>query len=82
MFDALLYCYVMMNMKYGGHGLVVADVVRALQARYRAVRATAARLWPRTAVMPRGTPAPLLCGSREAWVQSLTRLETYVASMA
>jgi hypothetical protein len=80
MFDALFYCYVMINIKHGGHLLVIANVVRMLHAYHRAMAALLARLW-------RGTPpparqSPILCSPLEAWMQSLTRLETYVASMA
>ena len=77
MFDALVYCYVMLNFKHGGHVLVAAALMRALDAKYRLLRTVLERLW-------RGTvPAPQRrCGHREAWMQSLSRLETYVASMA
>ena len=80
MFDALLYCYLMMNMKHGGRLLVVADVARALHAHYRAIHAALSRLWRGTALPRR--QSPFLCGPQEVWLQSLTRLETYVASMA
>ncbi len=80
MFDALLYCYVVMNMKHGGHLLVVTDVARALRAHYRAIHAALSRLWRGTA--PRRRQSPFLCSPQEVWLQSLTRLETYVASMA
>jgi hypothetical protein len=78
MFEALVYCYVMLNFKHGGHLLVAAALVRALDARCRALFAAGARLW-------RGTrPAPRLIRQchHEAWMASLTRLESYVASMA
>jgi hypothetical protein len=78
MFDALVYCYVMLNVKHGGHVLVAAAAARALQARYHGLRAAAARFWRGTA--PRQCLRP--CSPQEAWMQSLTRLETYVASMA
>jgi hypothetical protein len=78
MFDALVYCYVMLNIKHGGHGLVAAALIRAFDAHYHALRAAAVRLWRGTAPAPRST----LHSHHEAWLQSLTRLETYVASMA
>ena len=78
MFEALVYCYVMLNFKHGGHLLVAAALVRALDARYRALRAAGVRLWRGT------TPAPRLSlqSHQDAWISSLARLETYVASMA
>jgi hypothetical protein len=78
MFEVLVYCYVMLNFKHGGHVLVAAALVRALDARYRALRAAAVRLWRGTAP----TRRPSLLSHHVAWMESLTRLETYVASMA
>jgi hypothetical protein len=80
MFDTLVYCYVMLNFKHGGHILVAAALVRALDARYRALQAALVRLW-------RGTTPPRRqsvsgCYPPDGWSQSLTRLETYVTSMA
>jgi hypothetical protein len=70
MFDALLYCqvvcHVMADIRHG-YFLLVADFVRTVTAQFRA-------LWA-------GPPA-VACRQREAWMQSLARLETYVASMA
>jgi hypothetical protein len=70
MFDALLYCQVvcqvMADIRHG-YFLMVADFVRAIAAQFRA-------LW-------RQRP-PIACQPPEIWVQSLARLETYVASMA
>jgi hypothetical protein len=66
MFDALLYCQVMADIRHG-YFLMVADFVRTIAAQFRA-------LW---AERP-----PVACEPREAWLQSLARLETYVASMA
>lgn len=79
MFDALVYCYVMLNFKHGGHVLVAAALVRALDTKYRALRTAAMRLW-RGTVPPRRSLS--FCSPVEAWGQSLSRLETYVASMA
>jgi hypothetical protein len=70
MFDALLYCQVMCQVMADikhGYFLIVADFVRAIAAEFRA-------LW-------RGR-TPAACRQREAWMLSLERLETYVASMA
>jgi hypothetical protein len=78
MFDALVYCYVMLNFKHGGHMLVAVAFIRALEARCRALRAAGVRLWCGTAPAPRLS----LQSHQEAWMASLTRLETYVASMA
>jgi len=70
MFDALLYCqvvcHVMADIKHG-YFLMVADFVRTIAAQFRA-------LWARR--------TPIACRPQEDWVQSLARLETYVASMA
>jgi hypothetical protein len=66
MFDALLYCQVMADIRHG-YFLMVADFVRTITAQFRA-------LWP-------GRP-PIACRPQEHWLQSLARLETYVASMA
>jgi hypothetical protein len=66
MFDALLYCQVMADIRHG-YFLMVADFVRTITAQFRA-------LW-------RGR-RPVVCRQREAWMQSLARLDSYVASMA
>jgi hypothetical protein len=70
MFDALLYCqvvcHVMADIRHG-YFLMVADFVRTIAAQFRA-------LWA-------GRP-PIACQPQEIWLQSLARLETYVASMA
>ena len=49
-----------------GYFLMVADLVRTITARFRAS-------WE---------GRPIACRQREAWLQSLARLETYVDSMA
>ena len=66
MFDALLYCQVMADIRHG-YFLIVADFVRTITAQFRA-------LWTER--------PPIACRPREHWLQSLARLETYVASMA
>jgi hypothetical protein len=70
MFDALLYCqvccHVMADIRHG-YFLMVADFVRTITAQFRA-------LWP--------ARPPIACRPREVWLQSLARLETYVASTA
>jgi hypothetical protein len=91
MFDALLYCHVMADIRHG-YFLMVADFVRTIAAQFRALWAASLR------TMAHGTLAhetlahetlaqttrhtPVACQSREAWLQSLARLETYVDSMA
>jgi hypothetical protein len=66
MFDALLYCQVMADIRHG-YFLMVADFVRAITAQFRA---------------PWQGRRPVVCPQREAWMQSLARLDNYVASMA
>jgi hypothetical protein len=70
MFDALLYCqvvcHVMADIRHG-YFLMVADFVRTIAAQFRA-------LW--------AGHTPIACRPQEVWLQSLSRLETYVDSMA
>jgi len=70
MFDALLYrqvmCHVMADIRHG-YFLMVADFVRTIAAQFRA-------LW--------AGRTPSACRPQEVWLQSLARLETYVASTA
>jgi hypothetical protein len=66
MFDALLYCQVMADIRHG-YFLIVTDFVRTITAQFRA---------------PGARRMPVACRQQEAWLQSLARLETYVASMA
>ena len=74
MFDALLYCQLycqvysqlMADIRHG-YFLMVADFVRTIAAQFRA-------LWARR--------TPIACRPQEVWLQSLARLETYVASTA
>jgi hypothetical protein len=70
MFDALLccqvVCHVMADIRHG-YFLMVADFVRTIAAQFRA-------LWARR--------TPIACRPQEVWLQSLARLETYVASTA
>jgi hypothetical protein len=70
MFDALLYCqvtcHVMADIRHG-YFLMVADFVRTIAAQFRALRTER---------------PPIACQPQEVWLQSLARLETYVASMA
>jgi hypothetical protein len=66
MFDALLYCQVMTDIRHG-YFLMVAAFVRTITAQFRA-------LW--------ADRLPIACRPQEHWLQSLARLETYVASMA
>jgi hypothetical protein len=79
MFDVLIYCSVMINMKHGGHIHAVADVIRALGAHYAAIRAAMVRLWRGAAMPPR--QAAILSPQAD-WLARLTRLDSYVASMA
>jgi hypothetical protein len=90
MFDALLYCqvycHVMADIRHG-YFLIVADFVRTIAAQFRALWGASLRAMARRA-MAHGTLAqstrrtPVSCQPREAWMQSLARLETYVSSMA
>jgi len=90
MFDALLYCQVycqvMADIRHG-YFLMIADFVRAITAQFRALWAASLRAMAQRA-MTHGTLArrtrrpPVACRQREAWLQSLARLETYVDSMA
>jgi hypothetical protein len=66
MFDALLYCQVMADIRHG-YFLMVVDFARTIMAQFRA-------LW--------ADRLPIACRPQEHWLQSLARLETYVASMA
>jgi hypothetical protein len=89
MFDALLYCSIMAEIKHG-YFLILGDFVRAITAQFRALWALALRAMARPGrkTTARGTLAqttrhtPVACRPREAWMQSLARLETYVATMA
>jgi hypothetical protein len=81
MFDALLYCqvvcHVMADIRHG-YFLIVADFVRAIMSEFRALWAASLR-----AMAARRTRhTPVVCRPRDAWLQSLARLETYVDSMA
>lgn len=74
MFDALLYCqvmcqvmcHVMADIRHG-YFLLVAEFARTIAAQFRA-------LWARR--------TSIACRPQEVWLQSLARLETYVASTA
>jgi hypothetical protein len=90
MFDALLYCQIMCHVMADirhGYFLIVADFVRTIAAQFRALWAAFLRTMAQRA-MAHGTLAqstrhtPVACQPREAWMQSLARLETYVSSMA
>jgi hypothetical protein len=86
MFDALLYCHVMADIRHG-YFLIVADFVRTITAQFRALWAASLRAMAH-GTLAHGTLAqrtrhtPAACRPREAWLQSLSRLETYVASMS
>jgi hypothetical protein len=81
MFDALLYCQVMADIRHG-YFLMVADFVRTITAQFRAVWAASLRAMAHGTLAQRARHTPVACQPREAWMQSLARLETYVASMA
>jgi hypothetical protein len=81
MFDALLYCQVMADIKYG-YFLLVADFVRTITAQFRALWAASLRAMAHGTLAQRKRHTPVGCQAREAWLQSLARLETYVDSMA
>jgi hypothetical protein len=85
MFDALLYCqitrHVMADIRHG-YFLIVADFVRTIAAQFRALWVASLRAAARGTLVQRARRPPVACRQREAWLQSLARLETYVASMA
>jgi hypothetical protein len=85
MFDALLYCqivcHVMADIRHG-YFLIVAGFVRTITAQFRALWAASLRAMAHGTLAQRTRHPPLACQPREAWLQSLARLETYVASMA
>jgi len=89
MFDALLYCSIMAEIKHG-YFLMLADFVRAITAEFHALWAAtrSAMTSPGRKTTARKTLAQtkgctmVACRQREAWMQSLARLETYVATMA
>ena len=74
MFDALLYCSIVVaNMRHSGYFAVTASLLDVAKTKWRALRAAA--------LPKRQTAAPTVCAA-ELWMQSLARLETYVAAMA
>jgi hypothetical protein len=85
MFDALLYCQVvcqvMADIRHG-YFLIVADFVRTIAAQFRALWAASQRAMARGTLAQTTRRPPVACQPREAWLQSLARLETYVSSMA
>ncbi len=94
MFDALLYCHVMADIRHG-YFLIVADFVRTITAEFRALWAKTLRAKTLRATVQAGRKTtarktlaqrrgrvPVADREREAWTQSLARLETYVSSMA
>jgi hypothetical protein len=85
MFDALLYCqvvsHVMADIRHG-YFLIVADFVRTIAAQFRALWAASLRAMAHGTLAQRTRRTPVACRPQEAWLQSLARLETYVASMA
>jgi hypothetical protein len=81
MFDALLYCHVMADIRHG-YFLIVADFVRTIKGELRALWAASRRAMAHGTLAQRTRHTPVACRPREAWLQSLARLETYVNSMA
>ena len=74
MFDALLSCSIVVaNMRHVGYFAAAAGLLEAAQAKWLALRA---------AVLRRRRSAPVGCSAAEVWMESLARLETYVATMA
>jgi len=74
MFDALLYCSIMVaTMRDAGTFAAAAGLLEAAKAKWDALRAAALR-------RP-GSPPSAPCGAADIWTQSLARLETYVAAM-
>jgi hypothetical protein len=81
MFDALLYCHVMTDIRHG-YFLIVADFVRTITAQFRELWVASLRATTHGISAQRTRHTPVACRPQEAWMQSLVRLETYVASMA
>jgi hypothetical protein len=81
MFDALLYCHVMTDIRHG-YFLIVADFVRTIAAQFRALWAASLRVMAHGTLAQTTRRPPIACRPQEAWLQSLARLETYVSSMA
>jgi hypothetical protein len=85
MFDALLYCQiycqVMADIRHG-YFLLVAEFARTISAQFRALWAASLRAMAHGTLTQRTRHTPVACEPREAWLQSLARLETYVDSMA
>ena len=81
MFDALLYCHVMADIRHG-YFLIVADFVRTITAQFRALWAASLGAMAHGSLAQRTRHTPVAGRHQEAWMQSLARLETYVASMA
>ena len=89
MFDALhycqvysqVYCHVMADIRHG-YFLIVTDFFRTIAAQFRAVWAVSRRAMARGNLAPATRRPPVACQQREAWLQTLARLETYVDSMA
>jgi hypothetical protein len=85
MFDALLYCqivcHVMADIRHG-YFLMVADFVRAITAQFHALWAASLSATAHGTLAQRTRHTPVACQPREAWLQSLGRLEAYVSSMA
>ncbi len=77
--DALLCYYIVANMLHAGYLGDAAKLLRQVQARFRALFAG-----PGPAEVPACSlaGAPTLLREMDEWVQRLTRMESYVTSMA
>jgi hypothetical protein len=85
MFDALLYCQVMHQVMADirhGYFLIVADFVRTIAAEFRALWSASRSAMAHGTLARRMRHTPATCQPRDAWLQSLARLETYVDSIA
>ena len=94
MFDALLYCHVMADIRHG-YFLIVADFVRTITAEFRALwaktlRAKTSGRWCRLAEKRQrrkpwrngGGACRSLTGNARPGRRAWRELETYVSSMA
>ena len=77
--DALLCYYIVANMLHAGY---FADAVKLVRQACALCRGLFAGAGPAQAPARSATGAPVLFGEMEAWVERLTRMESYVASMA
>ena len=77
--DALLCYYIVANMLHAGY---CGDAVKLLRRALIQCRALFAGTGSTIALSRSRTTAPALFGEMDEWVQRLTRMESYVTSMA